>query len=92
MRKRWVHLYGNGLVYAGPCLLHDVIVTAPTAGDTADVYDGRDATSGKKFASVVVAANLTWQVTMPEGVPFDRGIYIDAADNDVETTVVFTPV
>ena len=92
MRKRWVHLYGDGLVYAGPCLLHDVIVTSVTAGDTASVYDGRDATSGKVFASVIVAVLSTSQVTMPEGTPFDRGIYIDATDNDVETTVVFTPL
>lgn len=90
--KRWVHVEGDGLLYEGPCLVLDILVTAPTAGDEVDIYDGRDALSGKEFINIKVAANLTWQIALPTGVPFDRGIYVDATDSDVHTTVVFAPL
>ena len=91
MRKRWVHIYGDGLVYEGACLLHSVAMVPTTAGDQVTIYDGRDATSGKLFLRVVATIILTWAICFGDGIPFDQGIYVDGTDGDVETTVVFTP-
>jgi len=92
MATRWVHQYGDGLVYSGPCLLQAVSVLPNDAGDQVAVYDGRDATSGKLFGKVKATIILTWALCFVGGVPFDQGIYLDATDGDVETTVVFTPL
>jgi len=92
MERRWVRIVGDGLAYEGPCLLHSVSVLPITANDYADVYDGRDAVSGKMFARLISSVVDTLCIYYGDGVPFDQGIYIDAIDAEVETTVVFTPL
>ena len=92
MRKRWARVVGDGLAYDGPCLLHAVSFLPITANDYSDIYDGRDAVSGKKFARFISAVVTTLCICYAGGVPFDQGIYIDAIDAEVETTVVFTPL
>jgi len=92
MKHRWVHQYGSGLVYEGPCLVHSVVMLPNEAGDQVAVYDGRDAVSGKLFTTVKATIILTWAIYFGAWVPFDQGIYLDATDSDVETTVVFTPL
>lgn len=89
---RWVRIVGDGLVYSGPCLLHSVTFLPVTANDYADIYDGRDKTSGKKFARFISGVVVTWCICYAIGVPFDQGIYVDGFDEEVETTVVFTPL
>jgi len=63
-----------------------------TANDYVDVYDGRDAISGKKFARFLSSVVVTWGICYTVGIPFDQGIYIDGIDADVAVTVVFTPL
>ena len=92
LRRRWVHIVGDGLVYEGPCLVHSVIMYPDANQDYVKVYDGRDATSGKFFVWLVSSTKTTKQLTFGDGVPFDQGIYVDAKDGVVETTVVFTPL
>ena len=90
--RRWVRVLGDGLVCDGPCLLHSVTFLPITANDYVDVYDGRDAVAGKLFARLISSVVATWTQCYTLGVPFDRGIYIDGIDAEVETTVVFTPL
>ncbi len=92
MRRRWVRIVGDGLVYEGPCLVHSVVMVSDSTKEYAIIYDGRDATSGKQFTKVLVFAETTYQVDFAEGVPFDQGIYVDAKNSPVQTTVVFTPL
>jgi len=92
MDTRWVRVVGDGAVYLGPCLVHSIIVLPDTADDYAVIYDGRDATSGKQFVKVILSSVTTHKLTFGNGVPFDQGIYVDAFDAAVETTVVFTPL
>lgn len=91
-RRRWARVKGSGLVYSGPCLVHDVIMWPDVAEDRADIYDGRDATAGKKFCRLEADVDRTRHLGLGQGVPFDVGLYIDGADTKVETTVVFTPI
>lgn len=90
--RRWVRVVGDGLAYQGPCLVHSITFMPVTANDYADIYDGRDAVSGKRFMRVISSVVVTWCMCYASGIPFDQGIYVDGKDAEVETTVVFTPL
>lgn len=89
---RWTRITGDGLAYSGPCLLTHVILYPDANQDYADIYDGRDATSGKKLARFVTSTRSTHAFSFGQGVRFDVGLYVDAKDAAVETTVVFVPL
>ncbi len=90
--RRWVRVAGSGLVYSGPCLVNSVLFLPTTANDYVDVYDGRDATSGKRFCCIISSVVVSWCFCFAEGVPFDKGIYVKDIDGGTETTIVFTPL
>lgn len=90
--RRWVIVKGDGVAYSGPCVLHNVILWPDVATDYVDIYDGRDATAGKKFCRLEADVDRTRHINLGYGVPFAVGIFIDGADTAVETTVVFTPL
>jgi len=90
--QRWVRIAGDGLVYTGPCLLTHVIMDPDANQDYADIYDGRDATTGRKFCRVQASTRTTRHISLGPGARFDVGLYIDAKDSAVETTVLFIPV
>ena len=89
--QRWVRIIGDGVAFDGACTLDGVLFAPDTANDYVDVYDGIDATAGRKFARIKTSVVVTWQFDFPDGVHFDRGIYLDGIDGAVETTVMFTP-
>lgn len=90
-QARWARITGNGLVYSGPCLLTHILMEPNAANDYADIYDGRDTTSGKKFCRVSSSVVITRHISLGQGVPFDVGIFIHGFDAAVKTTVVFIP-
>lgn len=90
--RRWVRLVGDGVAYLGTCVLHTVLFWPDVATDYVDIYDGRDATAGKKFCRLEAAVGKTRHLSLGSGVPFDVGIYIDGVDTAVETTIVYTPL
>jgi len=89
---RWKRIVGDGLICRGPCLVHDILFTPNAVNDTVSIYDGRDATTGRLFATLFTAVKVSWAFCLADGVRFDRGIYIDSLDGDQETTIVFTPL
>ena len=91
-KQRWVRVKGSDLVYIGPCTLHSIIFAPVTGADYVDIYDGRDATSGKKFCRIVSSAVISWCFCFGAGLEFDEGIYVTDIDEGTETTVVFTPL
>lgn len=91
-KQQWVCIKGDGLIYTGPCLVTDIIMTPDANQDYTDVYDGRDTTSGKKFARITCATTTTTHICLVAGVRFFNGIYLDAYDSAVETTVAFIPL
>lgn len=90
-KARWVLIVGDGLAYTGPCLVTHIIMLPESNSDYTDIYDGRDTTSGKKFARILSATTTTRHISLGQGVLFDVGLYIDGKDSAVETTVVFVP-
>ncbi len=85
----WVRIKGDGLAVQGRCLLHGVIFWPDVAADYVDIYDGLDATSGRKFARIEADVDATVVVGLGSGVEFATGVYVDGIDSAVETTIVF---
>jgi len=88
----WTRITGDGLVYDGPCYVKHIIFWPDSDADYVDIYDGRDTTSGEKFCRIESAYSITWQIHLGDGVLFGHGIYVDAIDSAVQTTVCFMPV
>jgi hypothetical protein len=88
----WVVVTGDGIAYKGPCVVKTIVLHPDAAGDYADIYDGRDATSGTKFCRIENAADTTLPIDLGEGVVFGKGIFVDGYDSAVETTVAFVPL
>lgn len=91
-KQRWVRLLGDDLIFVGPCLVTHILMHPDANQDYTDVYDGRDTTSGKKFCRLGNATRTGRHLNLGAGVRFENGIYIDAYDAAVETTVVFIPL
>ena len=91
-RLRWVRILGDGCVYAGRCKIYMIVLQVDSANDYANVYDGVDVGSGKLFVKLASAVKVTWSLDLNSGVPFANGIYVDATDSTVATTIVFEPI
>ena len=52
----------DAVVHRGPCLLYTVILLVSVLGGDITIYDGLDATSGRKMAKVQGAASLSTTV------------------------------
>jgi len=74
---RWVRQVGDGRVYEGPCVLFEIILQPVGNGESVDVYDGRDATSGKLLTTIVAATTTTTHLSLGQGIKCDLGIYLD---------------
>jgi hypothetical protein len=85
----WQHVTGDGMAYDGPCIVKAIVFHPDTAADYADIYDGRDATSGTKFCRIENAVDSTLAIDFGDGVLFGKGVYVDGIDSAVETTVAF---
>jgi len=80
--------FGDGHMYTGAARIQTICVEGPTAGDYAEIYDAITATGTAKF-DPRIAANTSSQCYDVGGAPFATGIYINATDGDVLTTVVY---
>jgi len=88
----WTRITGDGLIYDGPCIVQHIIFWPDAAADYVDIYDGRDVTTGSKFARIELEADQTRSINLGNGVLFGQGIYVDGIDTAVQTTVAFTPL
>lgn len=88
----WDRIAGDGLIYDGRCIVKTIIFWPDVAADYVDVYDGRDTTSGRKFARIEADVDETKVENLGDGVLFGRGIYVDGIDAAVETTVGYIPL
>ena len=89
--NRWVRILGDGCIYKGSCQVYAIILQVDAVNDVALIYDGIDAVSGKLFCELATSVDITRELCLHEGVSFEAGIYIDATDEAVATTVVFEP-
>ena len=85
----WVRIPGSGLAVEGACQVLGVIFWPNDDTDYADIYDGLDATSGKKFCRIESSTSITWCFCFAHPPEFSSGVYVKGVDDDVETTIVF---
>lgn len=88
---RWTRIVGDGLVYSGPCIVYGIVMVPDAGADYADIYDGRDTTTGRKFCRVVIATKTTHRLNFGQGIPFHMAIYVDGSDGAVATTLIYAP-
>lgn len=79
---------GDALVYTGACRVLGIQITGVSAADTVAVYDALTATGTAKFDPRTDTNNGSFFVDA-KGAPFATGIYVDATDNDVFSSVTY---
>lgn len=77
-------------IHKGPCLITGFSVAGYGVAGTADIYDGENALGEHKCrVSVIINTTFHWCLTHP--VDFDKGIYIDVAEETTFVTVNYIP-
>lgn len=88
----WTLVTGDLLITEQPALLHGIVVNASALGGTATVYDGTDATSGRKVGGIKGAANISRNLDFIPPLLCLNGLYV-TVDADVdEALIVWTPL
>jgi len=68
--------------------LHTVVLLVSTTGGDITIYEGLDATSGRKIATLKGTANVSTPVDFG-GIRCSRGLYVAVGSNVSEYTVIF---
>jgi hypothetical protein len=76
-------------VCEGPCDLYGLTVLASAAGGDVTLYEGQDASSGRKIGTYKGAANVTNPIMFSFPLPLARGLYVDIGSSITEVTVHF---
>lgn len=79
---------GDGQLYTGACYIQTITISGVSAGDSAAIYDNTSATGTAKFDPKIDTANGSYTINA-NGAPFATGIYVDATDTEVHTSVVY---
>lgn len=88
----FVNLTASGIVTRQPAYFCCISFTATDSGDYVDVYEGRDATSGRKVVRVKGLANRSQSFNFTYPPLCERGIFLDFSTDDTEATVDYRPV
>lgn len=80
------------LIAEVPLLLYGALVTVPAGGDGIAIYDGKDASSGLLFGTVIAAASVTAIALLPHPVPFRAGLYVGVMVGLTEATLLWRPM
>lgn len=79
----------DGVAVTGASKVYSITVTGTNAGDYALVYDALTATGDPEFDIKVGTAADTKTISIPGGVKFNTGVYIDFKDTFQVATVVY---
>ncbi len=90
MPVSFLNFTADGGATPGPCLLNSVLLHVSTDGGDVTLYEGQDATSGRKIAQLHALANASLFVAFPHAPFLARGLYIDVGSNVTEVVVFFT--
>jgi hypothetical protein len=90
MPVSFLNLSADAVVSDQPLLLNSVLLLTSTTGGDVTLYEGQDATSGRKIATLEATANNTLFVVFAHAPFLARGLYVDVGSNVTEVTVFFT--
>jgi hypothetical protein len=80
----------DAVIAEQPVLLNSVLLLVSSTGGDVTLYEGQDATSGRKIATLKGTANVTLPVVFAHAPFLARGLYVDVGSNVTEVTVFFT--
>ena len=78
----------DAVVHQGPLVLYCVILLTSVTGGDITVYDGLDATSGRKVVRIEGQADVSNAVELG-GVILSRGLMVDVGSNVTEYTIIW---
>ena len=85
----FTRLTDSSIVTTHPAYLCCTIVSVVTAGDYIDVYEGHDASSGRKIFRLEALQNRSVSFNFTHPVFCERGIYVEFSTTGNEATVVW---
>ena len=88
----WTNLTASEIIAEQPVLLHGVVVLASASGGAATLYEGQDATSGRKIITIEGSANESRPVAFYPPLLCERGLYVAVGSNVTEVVVHWTPI
>jgi hypothetical protein len=86
----FLNLSADTVVCAQPCLLNGALLLTATTGGSITLYEGQDATSGRKIARLEATADNTLAITFPHAPFCARGLFVDVGDTVTEATIFFS--
>jgi len=81
---------GDGLAVRGGCVVKGILWRCDKNDEECNVYDGRDETSGRLFASFVGDGSSFYHFGFGDGITFTEGVYVDQTTVLDECTIYFT--
>ena len=88
----WMNVGADNQVREGPCLLAGLVVLASVTGGDVTLYEGNDASSGRKIGKFEGVANVSNPIMFSPPLPLQRGLFVDVGSNITEVAVLFKPV
>jgi hypothetical protein len=89
--NRWLCLDGSQIVYHKGLLLKGVVINCHASDGYSTLYDGLDATSGRKICRINGASKVSTQLDFGEGIRVERGLYVAFGDHTDQVIVYFDP-
>jgi len=83
----WTNVEASGIITTKAVLLRGVCIASSTSGHGVTVYEGQDATTGRKVMHVKTLANRSYCVHFNTPLECDRGIYV-ALDADCDEVLI----
>lgn len=76
-----VYIEADTMISNKLCYLHGLLLNVATSGGDITLYNGRDATSGRKVMVVKALANVTNPIAFATPVLFESGLFVDIGSN-----------
>ncbi len=88
----WSPVTKDGIVSERATLVHGVILTVATTGDSITLYNGQDGTSGRLCHTFKGEGNITHPYIFPKPLLFSDGVFADTSVSTVRALILFSPV
>ena len=88
----WTNVTASEIIAEQPVLLHGVVILVSADGGTATLYEGQDAASGRKIATIGGITNVSWPVVFYPPLLCERGLYVAVGSDVTEVVVHWQPV
>ena len=88
----WTNVTASEIIAEQPVYLHGVVVLTSADGAGVTLYEGQDATSGRKIITIKASANESRSIAFYPPLLCERGLYVAVGSGVTEVMVHWTPV